>query len=168
MRLDPFGMDDAYPLGDGDGDGDHDENPTGERGGPDRLGAVPGSGGAAAGLLSQPEIVTRQNDGRWWSTYRDEVTVWASGAKAAQADANLIQRVPWPYRAGSEAAEVITHATDATGYAAYAGRSDVVSVGPDVETAIEQLVAHVPVPQPTGGSSGDKPPKLEKEPLPPV
>ena len=147
---------------------EHGSNPTSDPGTTGGDGAVLGVGGAVPGHLTAPDQITRQNDGVWWSTYADDVTVWASGARAAEADAHLVERVPWPYQHDDLMAEVETLERNGVGYAAYPGDPYVVATGPTVEEAVIELSLHVPVPQPTGGSSGDKPPKLEEKPLPPV
>jgi len=114
-------------------------------------------------------IISRQNDGAWWSTYDDGIMVWASGDTVAESDALLIELVPQPYEGGdpTEAHQVI-EGGGGTGYSAWDSDQRVVVTGQDADTAEAVLMTHVPVPQPTEQTGDERPPKLEKKPLPPV
>lgn len=118
-------------------------------------------------------IVTRTNDDEVWAAYTNDgelLPVWARGASGTEAIASLAVNVHPDGIASPPALEDLFVAVlleNDYGYAAHSANRGVIATGPTADAAVELVRLHVPVPQPTGGSSGDKPPKLEKEPLPP-
>lgn len=119
------------------------------------------------------EILIRSTEGgkHWWAKWEGPEPIWAYGTTSTEAVSNLQAHVPFPYQAGAPDADVSTLMTPTLCYAACIVAPFwpiiIATSAVSPEAAAQTLCAHVPVPQPSGASSGDRPPKLEEKPLPP-